>query len=272
MNKRMKIITMMVVSMFLFGCETFSSLGKENKENANITLDTKGRLTNIQTKLGGEYITNVLSVQATEVSRTKCFEANAAIPTDAIAQVAREVRLAAGKGIDCGASGNDVLIAEADSKVKIKQANNSLIGTLAKSFVGGVVGYKSVDALANLGTALINRKTGDNVVLQGGGDYTNSSSKNEVTVDRKSTYQGAQGQEASYTQTTQEGLIVDPITVNPVELTDGAEDEETTEEPEAELTLGQQCTACGGDFVEAEQRCSNGEGGTFELPSCALVE
>lgn len=191
-----------------------------------------------QTLPSGDVITAVVSskdfadaqkVASAELSRTECYKAMSAPLSSEVAQVAREVRLAAGKGLDCGNSYNDALIAKEVQKTERTKTRWGTGKSIITGSILGGVAYKGIDTLGDVVKAGIE----------------NAGSTNTVNVDNESTYQGAQGESATYTE---------QVAVS-----------EETEEPEIEVTDEESCLAAGGEPVFDEngqyERCSDGEGG-----------
>jgi len=153
------------------------------------------------------------SVEVTENSRGECFRVNGLIPSDPMAQVAREVRLAAGKGIDCGTSGNDVEIAKSNDKVRIKESNNGLISDVVAGVGRVVLGKSAIDGAVSLGSAFI-KGAGDTTTLNADNESSIAFTQKgtEINTDNGSTLNGAIGEGNTFTEST-EGLLTNPADI-----------------------------------------------------------
>lgn len=131
---------------------------------------------------------------------------------------------------------NDTLIAESQASVEKTKAYTGIVGSAFRT----VLGYQGIKSIADLGEAALNR------------------AGNSTIVDNGSTYQGAQGEGASYTEQIS-GIQVQPVETDRVTLGSDPEEEE--------ITNAEECIAAGGDPVFGDdgefERCSDGSGGTL---------
>ena len=136
----------------------------------------------INSKVHAQERTKLAAITQADQTRSECFDALGAMPQSEAAQVAREMRIAL-SGVDCGASGNDVLIAETNASVQ-RQANWIGLGRTALQIGLGVVGVNALNDLGQAalagagGNTTINADNGSNVdgILTG----NNSSQSNEI--------------------------------------------------------------------------------------------
>ena len=199
--------------LFLTACQNIPKPEQaviEYDSNQNVIRETSPVMSG---KTYAELTIQRASVQSSENSRQECFKTNGLIPSDPVAQVAREVRLAAGKGIDCGTSGNDVEIAKSNDKVRIKESNNGLISDVVAGVGRVVLGKSAIDGAVSLGSAFI-KGAGDTTTLNADNESSIAFTQKgtEINTDNGSTLNGAIGEGNTYTEST-EGLLTNPADV-----------------------------------------------------------
>lgn len=129
--------------------------------------------------LTGEEYVKTRSIEVSEETRGKCFDANAAMPTSDTAQALREMRLATGGGIPCGAGYGDALVAEQNRKLGQTQARWGGAEGLGKALIGGAttgyLGGKALDAVESIFTTQA-QNAGTNISI-------NPSDNSSVDID-----------------------------------------------------------------------------------------
>ncbi len=211
---------------------------KEADPVTQITVETNSG-NDVLVELSGSQFLDLQKSVDDRQARETCYQNLNTAGMDSHAQVLREVGNLLGKGIDCGPNNADVAIARENRKLGQTQARWAGFGDVTKTLVGGATKITLAD------------KIGDAVIAGV------SKPSNQTTVSDNSTYQGAQGNGASYNETR-------------TEVADS--DIEEGEEPISDFDA---CIAAGGDPVNTDgnvmvsaddgvfDRCSDGAGGTL---------
>ena len=233
------ILVALAFSVALTGCQ-----GKRQPVITENVVEVDGDTVSVV--LNSEDFVELKTNITAENTRKECFKTNQAMPTDPTAQALREMRLATGK-VDCGAGTNDAKIAKIEGEVRKKEANNALIGGVLNAAIGGATKVGTIREGAKLVGKVF--------------DKSLDRAGNQVTVDNGSSYQGAQGDGASYTEQIS-GIRTEPAPVEPIVF--GGRDEE---EDDVEITNAEQCLEEGGtpvfDAGGNYLRCSDDEGGNL---------
>ena len=223
---------------------------KKEKTNETIFTDVVGGDARTIVLTGEEYV-EARKIEVIEAARGKCFESNGAMPTDPTAQSLREMRLATGGALDCGAGYADSLVAKEERKLGQTQARWSAGASLGKAVVGAVVTGVGIDRGAEVLTAGINSLGNRPPTTQ---IEINPNDESSVNVT------GNIGEGNAFEQN---GIITEPAPINPITFSgDSSEPETETELFDPEADLAQLCSSNDFDFIVEENRCSNRIGGT----------
>jgi len=192
-----QVIIALSILALLSGCASgLFGGGKSESKTTRNTVEVDGDILSVV--VDSDDFVDMKKTLATESAREECFKANGTKDGSDIVAVASIVARAAGKGIDCGTSHNDTIIAGINAKVE----KHRIWGGVVSGVTGNI---PLAGAAYVLGKALDKDTT-------------------EINVDGGSTVSGAIGQGNVATEQVS-GILTEPAPVNPITL-DGESDEE----------------------------------------------
>lgn len=243
MKHNFKLLILISVALSLSACESLKKKEGSSVSNEITQIVDGATITGVVTSADFK---EIIISNKSEDSRAVCFRNNNSSDLNSHAQIVREMAIFMGKGVDCGAGYHDVAVAEQDRKARQTEARfGSLDNAVNKITGNGLIGY-------GIGKAA---DVADSMFKNAGGNTTT----NTTNVDNGSSYQGAQGENASYTET---GSTFDGV--ESVDIDNGDDPDLVGEEDPIEVTDEASCLLAGGTpvFVDGEyDRCSDGEGG-----------